>query len=161
MAKRVKASDVLDPNAVTAMELEGRIIGRFQPSGPNRWDDFERAPREEGPEIGVKAGEKIQVEPLGADPEIRFRVREGREVVIVRWAPSDEDRAALETGKWGVRESEQASTLERVFGLGPKDDPRDDMLEYFLDVKTDPFESDAGLGAAAILAQKLKRLRRG
>jgi hypothetical protein len=156
MGKRVKSSDVLDPNAVTAVELEGRVVGRYRPTGPNRWDDYELV-REEGEVVGVKAGEKIQVEPLGARPEVRFRAREGREVVVLCWIATEEDRQALATGKWGVRESEQATALERAFGLGPKDDPRDDMLEYFLDVKSHPFEHDRGLGAAALLVQKLRK----
>ena len=28
--------------------------------------------------------------------------------------------------------------LEKILGLAPKNDPRDDMMEYFLDVKADP-----------------------
>ena len=93
MGRRIKASDVLDPNAVAATVLEGRIIGRFRPTGPNRWDDFEKI-REDGSDIAVKVGEKIQVEPLGAEPEIRFRVRERREVVLVRCRAAPTNRIA-------------------------------------------------------------------
>lgn len=157
MGTKVKASDVFDPNATTEVELRGRVIGRYRPTGPNKWDDFELVREDGGEVLELKSGERIQVEPLGAEPEVRFRAREGREVVVLSWLPTDEDREALATGKWGVQESKQATTLERVFGMAPKDDPRDDMLEYFLDVKSDPFKADAGVGAAALLVQKLKK----
>ena len=156
MARRFKSSDVFDPNAVTRVELEARVLGRFRPTGPNKWDDFELQRTAEGEVLEVKAEEKIQVEPLGAAAEVRFRLRERREVVLLRWLPTEEDDEALASGKWGIRESEQATTLEKVFGLGPKDDPRDDMLEYFLDVKSEPFHHEDGLGALAILVPKLK-----
>lgn len=159
MQKRVKSSEVLTPNAVTRVEVHGQVVSRFRPTGPNKWDDYEIL-REDGEEpITVRAGEKVQVEPLLAAPEIRFRVRRHREVLVLRWTLTEEDREALKTGKWGVRESEKATTMEKVLGLAPKDDPRDDMLEYFLDVKSEPVEGSKGLGAAAILVQKLKKGR--
>jgi hypothetical protein len=55
-----------------------------------------------------------------------------------------------------VRESEKATFFERVFGTGPADDPRDDYLEYFLDVLTVPYESEPGVGATAFLVRKLR-----
>jgi len=156
MGKRIKSSDVIDANVVTKKDLRGEVIGRFEPTGPNRWDDHELVREETGEVVEVPPANPIQLEPLGADPELRFRYRQGRTVLLLRWQPTDEDRDALSTGQWGVRESEQATFFEKVFGTGPKDDPRDDMLEYFLDQLVDPHDPEPGIGYEAMLVQKLR-----
>jgi len=146
------------PNVVTRDPLAGEVIGVFRPTSPDSWSDFELDPDTEpgGEAIEVPAGNPISLEPLGADPELKFRFRRGRTVLRLRWIPSDEDRERLATGRWGVRESEQATVFEKILGLGPRDDPRDDLLEYFLDVKVDPYESEGGVGHAAMIVRKLR-----
>lgn len=156
MAKRVESTDVLDVNAVTRVEIEAEVIGRFRPTGPNSWDDWELSPEADGEVVPVAAASQIQLEPLGADPEIRFRLRRRRMVLRLRWLPTANDREQLASGKWGVQESEQATFLEKMFGLGPKDDPRDDMLEYFVATKAGPHEAAPGLGLTVMLVKKLR-----
>ncbi len=155
MGKRVKSSDVLDVNTVTKVELRGELIGRFKTTGPNRWDDWELI-SDEGEVVTLEPESPIQLEPLGADPELRFRFRQGRQVLRLRWLPDDEDREQLASGDWGVQESEEATFLEKIFGLGPKDDPRDDMLEYFLARKVEPYQSAPGMGMTAMLIKQLR-----
>lgn len=158
MGRRVKSSEVLVPNVVARDPLDGEVIGVFRPTSADGWGDFELDP-EPDPEvekIQVPAGIPIMLEPLGADPELRLRFRKERQVLRLRWVPTAEDRERLASGEWGVRESEQATLFEKIFGLGPKDDPRDDLLEYFLDVKVQPFESEAGIGYTAMMVKKLR-----
>lgn len=155
MGKRVKSSDVLDVNAVTKMELRAELIGRFEPTGPNKWDDWELL-ADEGEQVAIEPDSHIQLEPLGADPEIRFRFRRRRQVLQLRWLPTDEDRQQLASGQWGVQEAAEATLLERIFGLGPKDDPRDDMLEYFLALKAGPHDPTPGLGMTVMLIKQLR-----
>lgn len=138
MGKTVKSKDVCTSNAMTKIELDGVIVGRYRPTGPNKWDDYEFE-RDDGDEsFTVESGKPIQVEPLGADPEVLFRVKSGREVLLVKWVMTSEDKKQVDSGKWGVQEAEQATRLEKILGLAPKNDPRDDMMEYFLDVKASP-----------------------
>lgn len=135
MGKRFKAKDVFLTNATTKVEIEGAIMGRYTPLGPNKWDDYEFE-RDDGDEFfTVEEGKQIQVEPIGAKPEVLFRVRSGRNVLFLRWVPTEDDEREIASGKWGVQEAEQATRLEKILGLAPKNDPRDDMMEYFLDVK--------------------------
>jgi hypothetical protein len=158
MGRRVKPSEVLVPNVLARDSLDSEVIGVYRPTSADGWSEFELdnepEPGEEKAE--VPAGSAIMLEPLGAEPELRFRVRKGRKVLRLRWVPTTEDREALASGKWGVRESEQATLFEKIFGLGPKDDPRDDMLEYFLDVKVRPVESGAGIGYTAMIVRMLR-----
>lgn len=156
MPKRVKSSDVLDPNALTKRLIRGEVVGHFKPTGPNKWDDFEYLREESGESIEIGPKNKIQVEPLGAKPEIKLRYRKGRKVLMLRWALEETDKEALATGNWGIQESEHATFLEKVFRSGPKDDPRDDMLEYFFDVIVEPYEEDPGIGFEAMLVKKLR-----
>ena len=137
MTKCVKSSEVITPNAVTKISIRGEVVARYAPTGPNKWDDYELT-REEGDEIDVAEGTRIEVEPIGADPELRFKSRSGREVLVCRWVLTEEDQKQVDSGNWGVQEAEQASRIETIFGIGPKNDPRDDMHEYFLDVIADP-----------------------
>jgi len=138
MGKQFKAKDVFKANAVTKADLDGAIVGRYVPTGPNKWDDLEFE-RDDTPENHtVPADSRIQVEPIGALPEVLFRVRSGRKVLILRWKLTDEDQEQVDSGKWGVQEAEKATFIEKVLGMAPKNDPRDDMHEYFLDVKADP-----------------------
>lgn len=137
MKKRAKSTEVFAPNAVTRAALKAEIAGVYEPTGPNKWDDFELTP-DDGEPFEVDAETRIQVEPIGAEATVRFRVRRGRTVLICRWVPTEHDEAEIASGKWGVQEAEQASRLERILGLAPKNDPRDDMHEYFLDVLAEP-----------------------
>ena len=160
MARRIPSSDVLDANAKTTRDIEAEVIGRFRPTGPNRWDDWELERENEGERITIPAGNILAVEPLGAKPELRLRFREGRSSVLrLRWIPSEEDERALASGQWGEQESEQATFFERVFGMVPEDDPRDDMLAYFFDRLADPYASERGDGALAALVKKLRAAR--
>ena len=134
MNSTVRSGDVFMANAVTRTAVRGRVVGRYVPTGQNRWDDFELV-RDEGEEVGVAAESRVQVEPIGADPEVRLRIRRGREVLVLRWLPTDEDEREIASGAWGVQEAEQASRIEKALGLAPTNDPRDDMHEYFLEVK--------------------------
>ena len=156
MSKLIKSSDVLDVNSVTKVEMEAEVIGLYRPTGPNSWDDWELIREAGGEVLTVEPESQIQLEPLGADPEIRFRLRARRKVWRLRWKPDETDKAQLESGEWGVQESDEATFLEKMFGLGPKDDPRDDMLEYFLATKSVPYESEPGMGYAAMLVKKLR-----
>lgn len=156
MGKKYKSSDVLDPNLTTTVDLRGDVVGWFDATGPNRWDDFELNREETGEVIEVPSGSAIQLEPLGADPELRFRFRVGRKVAMLAWLKNDEDNAALVSGQWGIQESEQATVMEKIFGTGPKDDPRDDYLEYFLETKAKPAEEAPGMGYTAMLVKKLR-----
>jgi hypothetical protein len=156
MGKKYKSSDVLDPNMMTKVDLRGTVVGWFDKTGPNRWDDYEFNRDSSKEVIDIPAGSSIQLEPLGADPELRFRYRDGRKVAMLAWLKTDEDNAALVSGQWGIQESEQATVLEKIFGTGPKDDPRDDYLEYFLANKVSPLDEESGIGFAAMLVKKLR-----
>lgn len=138
MGKRTKNKDVFNANAVAKVDLEGEVIGRYTPTGPNKWDDYEFDRDDDGDREAVASGARLQVEPIGAQPEVLFRVRSGRCVLLLRWVLTKQDEKQVASGKWGVQEAEQASKLEKIFGLAPKNDPRDDMMEYFLDVKAEP-----------------------
>lgn len=138
MAKTFKAKDVFVANATTKVDVDGAIIGIYTPTGPNKWDDYAFEKDDGDVTHSVPAGSKIQVEPLGAKPEVLFRVKSGRKVLSLRWILTAEDEKEVASGKWGVQEAEQATRLEKILGLAPKNDPRDDMMEYFLDIKSDP-----------------------
>ena len=138
MGKKFTAKEAFTANATTKVELQGTIIGVYKPTGPNKWDDLE-FDREDDNEVHVVAADTaVQVEGLGANPEVLFRVKKGKQVLMLRWILTDEDQTQVDSGKWGVQEAEQATKIEKIFGLAPKNDPRDDMLEYFLDVKAEP-----------------------
>ncbi len=158
MSRRVQSSDVLDANAITKGELRVEIIGRYRPTGPNRWDDWELSTDDIGEEITIPGRNKVQVEPFGAKAEIRLRHRKGRTVYRTRWLPEARDLEALETGKWGVQEAESATFIEKVFRTGPENDPRDDVIEYFFDVLAESWSADEGIGVTAMLVQKLRGL---
>ncbi len=140
MSKTIKSKDAYTTNAKAKVDLEGEVVGCYVRTGPNKWDDYEFEHREDNERMSVEAGKRLHVEPIGADPEVLFRVLSGRNVLALRWILTDEDEKEVASGKWGVQEAEQASKLEKIFGLAPKNDPRDDMMEYFLDVKADPIE---------------------
>jgi hypothetical protein len=82
LGNRVDARDVLDPDARTRDDFRGRILGHFKRTGPNAWDDY-RFVSEDGGEVEVLPGLKVQLEKFGA--QVRMR-REGR-VVRVEWVP--------------------------------------------------------------------------
>lgn len=138
MKKQMKSNEVFAPNAVTKVTIKAAVIGRYAQSGPNKWDDYELT-REDGSEqLELATESRIQVEPIGADPAVRFRTKRGKEVIICSWVTTAEDDKEIASGKWGVQEAAQASRIERILGLAPKNDPRDDMHEYFLDLVADP-----------------------
>jgi len=126
MGRRVDARDVLDPNARTRRAFRGRIVGRFQRTGPDRWDDFEYV-SEPGAELDVLPGLQIQVESVGA--EFRMRYRGG--VVRVAWLPGEDLRA---------QPGRDAQALRRRFLA--------DCVEGHAEA--------AGQGAGAMIVRKLK-----
>jgi hypothetical protein len=138
MGKRIKTKDVFDANAVAKDDLEAVVIGRYTPTGPDKWDDYDFDREDDGDRETVARGARLHVEPIGAEPEVVFRMRSGRNVLLLRWVPTAADQEQIASGRWGVQEAEQASKLEKIFGLAPKNDTRDDMMEYFLDVKAEP-----------------------
>jgi hypothetical protein len=156
VGRRVKSSEVLVPNVVTRDALVGEVIGSYRPASPDSRAELvlEAEPGDE--RVDIPAGSPIMLEPLGADPELRFRYRRRRTVLRLRWVPTASDQELLASGEWGARESEQATVFEKIFGLGPEDDPRDDLLEYFLDRKVSPVESDAGMGYTAMIVKTLR-----
>jgi len=87
---RIDARDVLDANAITRRAFRGRIVGHFARTGPNAWDDYAYVP-EEGDDVAVYPGIRVQLERLGAD----FRMRRAGRVFRVRWLPDADDRAQL------------------------------------------------------------------
>jgi hypothetical protein len=74
MALRVKASDVLDANAVVRRRFDAKILGRFQRAGPNRWDDYVFVEDDQG-EMEVLPGVRVQLEDRGCELRIRSRGR--------------------------------------------------------------------------------------
>lgn len=140
MSKKIKSKDAFTANAKAKVDLEGEVVGCYVRTGPNKWDDYEFERHGDCERTSVEAGKRLQVEPIGANPEVLFRVQSGRNVLALRWILTEDDEKQVASGKWGVQEAEQASKLEKIFGLAPKNDPRDDMMEYFLDVKSDPIE---------------------
>jgi hypothetical protein len=127
MSRRVDARDVLDPNGRTRTPFTGRIVGHYRPTGPNAWDDYELVRREEGT-IRVLGGIKVQLERHGAT----FRMRRDGRVVRVRWEPT-----AAELAEAG---SATPRSLRRLF-----------LARYIAD-----FGEEAGRGAAAVVASKLR-----
>lgn len=80
MTVRVKASDVLDANAVVRRAFRGRGVGYFRRIGPNRWDDYVFVRDDQG-EIDVHPGVRVMLESQGAAVRLRARGR----VLRVLW----------------------------------------------------------------------------
>jgi len=137
MTKTIKPAEAFKGNATTDTALDAEVVARYCPQGPNKWDDYALCRIDAPEKISVDKGSHIHVEPIGADPEVRFRLRKGRDVLVLRWCPNEEDDKEIKSGRWGVQEAENASWAEEVLGLAPKNDPRDDMLEYFLATKAE------------------------
>ena len=74
MALRVKASDVLDPNAVVRRRFKAKVLGHFRRAGPNRWDDYVFVADNQG-EMDVLPGVRVQLEGRGCELRIRSRGR--------------------------------------------------------------------------------------
>jgi len=74
MALRVKASDVLDPNAVVCQRFRAKVLGHFRRAGPNRWDDYLLVEDDQG-EVDVMPGARVQLESQGTELRIRSRGR--------------------------------------------------------------------------------------
>lgn len=87
MALRVKASDVLDPNAVVRRRFRAKVVGHFRRAGPNRWDDYLFVEDDLG-EVDVLPGVRVQLESQGSDLRIRSRGRVLR-VRAIRSGPSN------------------------------------------------------------------------
>lgn len=121
----VDARDVLDADARTIRNFEGEIIGHYQRTGPNSWDDYKYVSQPEGA-IKVYAGLRIQLERHGPV----FRMRSKGRVVRVRWQPSADERQR-------IGESPRALRAALLSGY------------------VAPFDEAAGLGAAAVIASKL------
>ncbi len=126
MPLRVDSRDVLDPNGRTRRAFSARIVGRYRPTGPNRWDDYELLPVA-GEPMRVAAGVKVQVEPEGA----RCRVRRRGEVVLVEWIPCADDLQLTAQSK-------------------------EDTRRAFLEACIEDYASPPGFGLAAVVAKKLK-----
>ena len=90
VGKVIDARNVLDPNAKTKRSFKGHVVGRFERTGPNSWDDYQVVAEDGGP-VDVFPSVKIHIEPRGA----KFRMRSRGEVVLVQWVPSEDERAAL------------------------------------------------------------------
>ncbi|MBW2732427.1 MAG: hypothetical protein JRH20_08520 [Deltaproteobacteria bacterium] len=127
MGASVDARDVLDPNAITVRGFSAQHIGYFTRTGPNSWDDYEYRAKE-GEDLEVMPRIRIQLERFGC--ELRMR-REGR-VIRVRWIPNEGDLAR-------TRRLSKAAQ-------------RDFFSENYLDI----YANSAGVGAAAVIASKLR-----
>lgn len=123
---RVDSRSVFQPNARTKRSFSGRIIGHYRRAGPNAWDDYDLVSEDGGP-ANVFPAVKIQVEAEGA----RFRMRKGGKVVVVEWAPTPSEQAAI-----GEGEDPRAAFLKRRIGT---------------------FKNKGGMGATAFIAKTLKR----
>ena len=144
--ERVKSADVLDPNHEASRPFRGRVVGHFERTGPNSWDDYRfvrgsidcvQSTAGEGSEgdevhaassLSVLPGVPLQLESRGT--EIRMR-SQGR-VVRVCWVAEPSDIAAMGAD---VR----ARSIRRYF------------IEHYLV----PLEPTAGLGATAVMVRKL------
>jgi hypothetical protein len=126
MGRRVDARDVLDPNARTRCAFRGRIVGRFERVGPDRWDDYQYV-HEPGGELDVLPGLEIQVESTGAE----FRMRHRGGVVRVEWLPPADPRAGR---------GRDAQALRR----------------RFLAECVEGHAESAGQGAGAVIVRKLR-----
>ncbi len=126
VGKIIDARNVLDPNGKTRRSFAGRIVGTYRRTGPNSWDDYRLVFEDRGP-IDVFPSVKIHVEPRQA----RFRMRSKGEVILVEWAPGDEERAEL---------GEDA-----------------DLHAAFLESCVQPFGYKPGIGVTAYIAKTLRK----
>jgi hypothetical protein len=74
MMLRVKASDVLDANAVVRRRFKAKVLGYFRRVGPNRWDDYAFVRDDQG-EIDVLAGVRVQLERRALELRLRSKGR--------------------------------------------------------------------------------------
>ena len=128
MIQRVKASNVLDANAVVKRAFRGRLVGYFRRVGPNRWDDYVFVRDDQG-EIDVLPGIRVELEQQGA----QIRMRSSGRVVKVAWMGSLSGESLPE-------------------GPSPRR-RRDAFVAHYLE----PFDEAPGLGAAAYVARNLTR----
>lgn len=91
---RVDSRSVFQPNAKTRKSFRGRVIGCYQRTGPNAWDDYQLVTADGGP-LDMFPAVRIQVEPTGA----RFRMRKGGKVMVVEWAPTHDEQADIGEGE--------------------------------------------------------------
>ena len=124
----VDARDVLDVNAMTCRLFQARIRGYFRRMGPNRWDDYEFV-AEDAEVIEVLPGLRVRLE----DDGVEFRMRNDGKVMRVEWLPDDEEK-------------------QEVDSLSP-----DERRAYFTERYLERFGEKRGLGAAAVIARKLRR----
>jgi hypothetical protein len=126
MTERVDARDVLDVNAQTSRAFRAKVIGYFERTGPDSWNDYEFVREAEG-EIEVLPGIDVQLEPSGA----LMRMRSEGRVIRVAWLPEEETAAEIE--------AEGAGAARRLFMRSCLRPQRDDQ----------------GIGAAAVIVRKL------
>ena len=126
MPEIVDSRDVLDANACLKLPLSGVVLGAFQRTGPNPWDDYRFVPDEPG-SIEVHAGIEIQLERHGTD----FRMRKEGYVIRVRWSPGPADPEEL--------------TAQSVA----------EQRRYFVKTYLADYDDAPGMGAAAWIAKKL------
>jgi hypothetical protein len=128
--ERIDARDVLDTNAKTAVGFRARIVGRFRRAGPNAWDDYLFEPLSGGELLDVLADVPIQVEA----EEAAFRMRRRGEVERLVWEPGEGTTGGTTGG------TKRGS----------------DLRARFLAQCIRPFSDDQGIGAAAVIASKLR-----
>jgi hypothetical protein len=126
MLETVDARDVLDANARVKAELSAQVVGYFQRTGPNAWDDYQFVREDQGG-LKVLPGIQIQLELDGTD----FRMRKEGQVLRVRWTPDARDPAEL---------ADQSPAERRSYFI----------RTYLVDDNDAP-----GMGAAAWIAGKL------
>lgn len=133
----IKSSDVLDPTHEAKLAYRGHIVGYFERTGPNAWDDYRyvrlRATGDSATPpnglIDVLPGVPLQLEVRG--PEVRMRSA-GR-VVRVRWF--------AEPGDCEV--------------LGRDAEPRA-VRQYFIERYLVARGAVAAIGATAVIVSKIR-----
>lgn len=134
----VKSADVLDPTHEAKRAYRGEILGCFERTGANPWDDYRYVKvRASGDDAGMPSGVisvlpgvPLQLETRG--PEVRMR--SGGRVVRVRWLPELDDREVL----------------------GSDAEPRA-VRQYFVEQYLVDRAAVAALGATAVIVNKIRQ----
>lgn len=146
--ERVKSADVLDPTHEAKRPFRAALVGYFERTGPNAWDDYcfirstvlaglssaGESCNADGAKstsnLTVLPGLPLQLESRG----VEVRMRAAGRVVRVRWIAEPADVEAIGAGA----------------------EPRV-VRRYFTEHCLVPLGSDTGLGAAAVMVRKLNR----
>lgn len=105
----IDCDSVMIANARTSCAFSARVVGHFVRKGANSWDPSEFL-TEEGQEVRVFPGVKVQVEPA----EGWFRMRYRGEVCMFAWQPD----AAEPEGTSGRHEAFVSSCVEPFSDAG-------------------------------------------